>query len=307
MQDRKISPTGESLRVNTIGRYLKNEFGRKMVKLALDGGFTCPNRDGRVGTGGCSFCSSSGSGDFASDIEGQIALLSRKWPDSGHLAYFQNHTNTYAPVEILRERYNRALSAPGIEGIAIATRPDCLPADVLDLLDELNQKHFLWVELGLQTIHEETAENFGRGYALSVFDEAMEALNARGIRTVVHLIFGLPGETREQMMDSVRYVAKSGAWGIKFHLLNVVKDSRLAVEQPDYVPFETMEEYVDLVCDAVEILPPEMVVHRLTGDVPMKTLIAPVWSYRKRTVLNNIFAELTRRDTWQGCRLDESI
>lgn len=300
MKDRKITATGESLRVNTIGRYLKDRFGHKVVKLSLDGGFTCPNRDGHISTGGCLFCSDEGGSDFASDIEGQIALLSRKWPDCGHLAYFQNHTNTYAPVPILREKYERALASPEVCGIAVATRPDCLPEDVLDLLDELNHKQFLWVELGLQTIHEETAALINRGYALPVFDQAMQDLSDRNILTVVHVILGLPGESREQMLDSVRYVAASGAWGIKLHLLNVVKNSRMAVEMPDYVPFQSMDEYVELVCDCLELLPPEMVVHRMTADVPQKTLIAPEWSYRKRTVLNRIFAEMTRRDSWQG-------
>lgn len=302
MKDRKITETGESLRVHTVSLDLKERFGRKVVKLSLDGGFTCPNRDGTAGTGGCLFCSDEGGSDFASDIESQIALLSDKWPDSAYIAYFQNHTNTYAPVDVLREKYQQALALPEIRGLAIATRPDCLPPDVLDLLSELNRDHFLWVELGLQTIHEDTALLINRGYPLPVFDEAMRELSSRNILTVVHVILGLPGETKEQMLESVRYVADSGAWGIKLHLLNVVKNSRMAAEMPDYVPFQTIDEYVDLVCDCLEILPPEMVVHRMTADVPQRTLIAPEWSYRKRTVLNRIYAELVRRDSWQGKR-----
>ena len=304
MKDKKMSETGESLRINMIGRQLKKDFGQKMVKLSLDGGFTCPNRDGTCGTGGCLFCGSGGGGDFASTISDQIRLLSDKWPDSGHIAYFQNHTNTYAPVSELRRKYAEALSDPRISGIAIATRPDCLPKDVLDLLSELNGSHYMWVELGLQTIHDDSAVRINRGYPLAVFDHAMEELNRRGIRTVVHLILGLPGESREQMMESARYVARCGAWGIKLHLLNVVRGSRLAEEMPDYVPFDSIEEYVDLVCDIVEILPPEMTVHRLTGDAPRKTLIAPAWSYQKRTILNKINATLQQRDTYQGIHFD---
>ena len=299
-KDSLLTDTGETLRINMIGRYLRDHFGHKVVKLSLDGGFTCPNRDGILGTGGCLFCGSNAGGDFASTIEEQLALLSEKWPTAGHLAYFQNHTNTYAPVEELREKYEKALCTPGIEGLAIATRPDCLPEDVLDLLAEIARSHFLWVELGLQTANDKTAILIDRGYPLSIYDDAMVALRARGIRTVTHLILGLPGETREDMMASASHVARSGAWGIKLHLLNVVRGARLAEQMPDYVPFSSMEEYISLVCDILEILPPEMVVHRLTGDTPRRDLIAPEWSYRKRSILNGITAELRRRGTYQG-------
>ena len=297
-----VNEYGESLRINTIGRWLKSRFGQKMAKLALDGGFTCPNRDGTKGYGGCLFCGTGGGGDFASTIEEQIHLLSDKWPDAGHLAYFQNHTNTYAPVDVLREKYYAALNSPGIRGLAIATRPDCLPEDVMVLLDQINREHFMWLELGLQTGNETTAGRINRCYDNSVFESAMTCLREHRIRTVVHLILGLPGETREDMIESVRYVSESGAWGIKLHLLNVVRGSRMADEYPGYIPFQSMEEYIDLVCDIVEMLPPEMVVHRLTGDTPRRDLIAPEWSYRKRSILNGIYAELRRRGTYQGFR-----
>ena len=287
----------------SLNAYLREVFRKKMIKLSIDGGFTCPNRDGTAGYGGCIFCSGSGSGEFSSDIEGQIRLLSAKWPDAGYLAYFQNHTNTYAPVSVLREKYENALSNPLIEGIAIATRPDCLPDDVLDLLHEINENHFMWVELGLQTARDDTAVLINRCYGLSAFDKAVCDLTARNIRTVVHLILGLPGESRQDMIDSVRYVCSKGIWGIKLHLLNVIKGTELDKKYPDYVSFSSPDEYISLVCDLLEIIPPDVVIHRLTGDVPRKLLVSPQWSYRKRTILNGIDAEMKRRGSVQGCRL----
>ena len=242
MRDDKMNEYGETLRINTIGRFLKSRFGHKVIKLSLDGGFTCPNRDGTCGTGGCLFCSSQGGGDFASSIPDQIHLLSRKWPDAEYIAYFQNHTNTYGPVEKLKKLYDQALFSPHVRGLAVATRPDCLPEDVLRLLSSYNEETFLWVELGLQTMHQTTAELINRGYGLSVYEEAMQNLRERGIPAVVHLILGLPGESRQDMIESARYVAASGAWGIKLHMLNVVKNSRMAQEMPNYVPFQSMDE-----------------------------------------------------------------
>ena len=291
--------------INSISSYLKEEFGEKTVKLAIDGGFTCPNRDGTISSGGCLFCSEGGGGDFASTIEDQIELLSEKWPKAKYLAYFQNHTNTYAPVEVLREKYEAALNHPLIEGIVIATRPDCLGDDVLDLLEELNQKHFMWVELGLQTMHEETAALINRGYRLPVYERAMAELKKRGIKTVVHLILGLPGENKEMMTESVKYVVSSGAWGMKLHLLNVVKGSRMEKAYPDYSFFESIEDYVNFVCDLLEIIPPEITIHRMTGDAPRKILMTPEWSYKKRTILNGIHAELKRRGSVQGCKCEK--
>lgn len=287
-------------RYYSLSTYLKQQFGNKTIKLSIDGGFTCPNRDGSKGTGGCIFCSSNGSGEFASNIEEQIQLLSDKWPNAGYLAYFQNHTNTYAPVEELREKYYKVLGNPKIKGLVIGTRPDCLGDDVLDLLEEINESHFLWVELGLQSIHEKTAKFINRCYDLSVFDDAMEKLRARGIKVVVHLILGLPGETKEEMLQSVDYVAHKDIFGIKLHLLNVVKGSPLAEEYSDYLPFESIEEYTKLVVKALEIIPPNVTIHRLTGDAPRKILISPPWSYKKRTILNGINEELRKSKTYQG-------
>lgn len=317
---------GQQLRINMINSWFKNHYEElgldapaKIVKLSLDGGFTCPNRDGSKGTGGCLFCSESGSGDMASrasdDIENalsnQIRLLSEKWPaekyDTKYLAYFQSHTNTYAPVEELRAKYEAALAAPGVVGIAIATRPDCLPDDVLDLLAELNEKTFLWVELGLQTIHDETARAMNLCHTLADYDDAVRQLTARGIRVVTHLILGLPGENREKMLESVRYACDSvdrtrdkRIFGLKLHMLNVVRGSGMAQTMPDYIPFDSMEEYIDLLISALEIIPPEITLHRISGDAPRSTLIAPAWSYKKRTILNNIHREMRQRNTWQG-------
>ena len=322
---------GQQLRINMISPWLKRHYTElglnspaKIVKLSLDGGFTCPNRDGSKGTGGCLFCSESGSGDMASaadDIRqalaSQIRLLSDKWPSDKYnvkyLAYFQSHTNTYAPVEELRVKFEAALEAPGVVGIAIATRPDCIPDDVLDLLAELNEKTFLWVELGLQTVHDETARAMNLCHDRTDYDDAVRRLTSRGIRVVTHLILGLPGESRKMMLESVRYTCRSIStgidpdsssprriFGLKLHMLNVVRGSGMAAAMPDYVPFDSTEEYIDLLISALEIVPPEITLHRISGDAPRATLIAPEWSYKKRTILNNIHKEMRRRDTWQG-------
>lgn len=288
-------------RFHSISTWLKRQFGEKTIKLAIDGGFTCPNRDGSKGYGGCLFCSDNGAGEFASNVEDQIQLYADKWPHAKYLGYFQNHTNTYAPVSELRAKYEAILSNPKIEGLVIGTRPDCLSSEVLDLLAEINKTHFLWVELGLQTMHEETAQLINRCYPLSVFEEAMEGLRSRGIKTVVHLILGLPGETREMMLDSVRYVAgQPDLFGMKLHLLNVVKGSRMALDYSDYQPFASIEEYVNLVVECLELIPPQVTIHRLTGDAPRSILITPPWSFNKRTILNGINEQLHLRDTWQG-------
>lgn len=287
-------------RMNQIGTYLKETFGEKVIKLSLEGGFTCPNRDGSKGTGGCIFCADDGTGHFAGTIKQQIELLSDKWPEAKYIAYFQNHTNTYAPVEELREKYEDALNHEGVIGLAIATRPDCISNDALELLKELNEKTFLWVELGLQTIHDKTADIINRCYHQETFDETYKRLEDAGIRTVVHLLFGLPGESREDMLESVKYVGGLHPFGIKFHMLNIVKNSRMAEDYPDYIPFDSIEEYADLVISALELVPDDVTIHRLSADAPRPILIAPEWSYKKRTILNTIHNEMRKRDTWQG-------
>ncbi len=287
-------------RYNSIGNWLKEYFGTKTVKLSIEAGFTCPNRDGTIGYGGCAFCSSGGSGELASTIEEQIELLSSKWPNATYLAYFQSHTNTYAPVSELREKYYAALSDPRISGIAIATRPDCLDKDVLELLDEINKNHFLWVELGLQTVHPKTSEMLGIGYDLACYDKAVSELSARDIKVVSHLILGLPGETRSDMFESLHHAIEGGIWGLKLHLLNIVSTARMNEMYPHYVPFESIDEYTELVVDMLEVIPESITMHRLTGDVPRSILVAPEWSYKKRTILNEINRKLRERNTYQG-------
>lgn len=298
---------GQQLRINMIGSWLKRSFGRKIVKLSIDGGFTCPNRDGTKGIGGCLFCSDSGSGDMASgtgdigrDLNAQIELLSSKWPDAGYLAYFQSHSNTYAPVETLREKFGAALAHEKVAGIAIATRPDCLPEDVLDYLEELGRETFLWVELGLQSTHPQTMEAMDLCYDLQCYEEAVSRLQSRGIRVVTHLILGLPGETEEMMLGSVAHVCRRPVFGLKLHMLNVVRNSALPEAYPGYVPFGSIEEYVDLLIRTLEIVPPSVTIHRISGDAPRPVLIAPEWSWRKRTILNAIHREMRGRNTWQG-------
>ena len=301
-------------RYNSISDHLKSEFGCKTVKLSIDAGFTCPNRDGTAGVGGCAFCSEGGSGelasraslsdeDYSASISEQIDRLSEKWPDACYLAYFQSFTNTYAPVEVLRSRYYAALEDPRISGIVIATRPDCLGDDVLSLLEEINRDHFMWVELGLQSTYAETLRAMNTCYTYEDYEDSVRKLISREIRVVTHLILGLPGETQEMMLDSVRKVCSLPVFGLKLHLMNIVKTSPLYRAMPDYVPFGSIEEYVDLVVRCLEIIPPEITIHRLTGDVPRKILVSPEWSYRKRTILNMINSELKKRDTRQGAAI----
>ena len=296
-------------RFRSLNDALRERFGEKLYKLALNGGCTCPNRDGTLGTRGCIFCSAGGSGEFAANpglsireqIEDGKRRLSGKRPVQRYIAYFQAYTNTYGPIGRLRDMFMEAIAQPEIAVLSIATRPDCLGDEVLALLAELNERKPVWVELGLQTIHEKTAAFIRRGYPLPVFDEAMEALAERKIETVVHTILGLPGETPEMMLDTVRYVSRTPAAGIKLQLLHILKNTDLA----EYYartgfPVLSMEEYVDLVVRCLEVCRPDLVIHRLTGDGPSDLLTAPLWSQAKRTVLNAIHRELKLRNTWQG-------
>ncbi|MBR3468453.1 MAG: TIGR01212 family radical SAM protein [Lachnospiraceae bacterium] len=281
----------------TVNEYLKEKYGKKLYKVSINAGFTCPNRDGTLGERGCIFCSAGGSGEFAGQpsrsitqqIEEGKKRVAAKLPkgEYGLIAYFQAFTNTYAPVPVLQERYLEALRHPEVEILSIATRPDCLGDDVLELLSECNRIKPVWVELGLQTIHEHTAQYIRRGYPLAVYDDAMSRLKERGIETIVHVILGLPGETKEDMLESVQYVGKSGASGIKLQLLHVLRNTDLAKE---YAAgrFEclTMEEYGQLLKEALDLLPPNIVIHRMTGDGDKKILIAPEWSKDKKRVLN---------------------
>ena len=296
-------------RFRSLNDALRERFGEKLYKLTLNGGCTCPNRDGTLGTRGCIFCSEGGSGEFASSpqlsVSEQIAdgkrRLAGKRPVQKYIAYFQAYTNTYAPPERLRSMFMEAVSCPEIAVLSIATRPDCLGKDILSLLEELNQIKPVWIELGLQTIHEQTAAFIRRGYPLPVFDEAMEALAERNIETIVHTILGLPGETPDMMLKTIEYVNRTPAAGIKLQLLHILKNTDLAefYAQTDF-HILTLDEYVDLVIQCLEICRPDLVIHRLTGDGPKDLLIAPLWSQAKRQVLNTIHRELKLRNTWQG-------
>lgn len=284
-----------------LNEYLKAAFGEKVYKIAVDAGFTCPNRDGTKGTRGCIFCSGAGSGEFAQDrnlsVTEQLArgrrLLGGKIKNGKYIAYFQAFTNTYAPVETLRPLYEEAMAAPDIAALSIATRPDCLPDEVVALLAELNRRKPVWVELGLQTIHEKSAQYIRRGYPLSVYCDALRQLKRAGLTVIVHVILGLPGESEEEMKQTVSYVGKSGADGIKLQLLHVIRGTDL---EADYLAgkFETLEmdAYVKLVAECLALLPEDMVVHRMTGDGDKRTLVAPLWSADKKRVLNALNAQI---------------
>lgn len=292
-----------------LNDYLRAQFGRKVYKLSLQGVATCPNRDGTVGSRGCIFCSDTGSGEFAacgSDISAQIRDARRRVaekvpPDAGYIAYFQSFTNTYAPVKVLRPLFAAAMVPEDVVAISIATRPDCLSEEVLDLLAELNEHKPVWVELGLQTIHESTARYIRRGYDLSVFNEAVGKLNARGIEVIVHQIIGLPGESEKQIYDTADHIARSGADGVKFHLLHVLRGTDLAADY-EAGQFKTlsMEDYFRLLCGCIERMPQEMVIHRLTGDGAKRDLISPLWSADKKRVLNALRRYMDEHDVQQG-------
>jgi len=298
-------------RYRSFNYEMKRIFDSKIIKLSLDGGFTCPNRDGTLGNRGCIFCGEEGSGEFAASrcldigkqVESQKQLLSKKWDSGKYIAYFQNFTNTYSTCEDLREKYYSAISQEGVVGLAIATRPDCLSEEILDLLEEINEKTFLWIELGLQTIHERTARFIRRGYKLDCYDEAIKQLKKRNIRVVTHLIFGLPNESREDILTSVKYVANTNTWGIKFHLLYIQKGTDIH-QYYKKSPFHilSMEEYISLIADSIELLPPDMVIHRLTGDGKRALLVEPLWSLDKLRVLSEIDMELKRRGSYQGIK-----
>lgn len=288
---------------------LRERFGEKVYKVTLNGGMSCPNRDGTIGTGGCIFCSEGGSGDFAADvalsvteqIESQIEILSQKRPIQKYIAYFQAYTNTYAPVEYLRKIFKEAMSHPGIVALSVGTRPDCLGEEVLDLLEELNRIKPVWIELGLQTIHEKTAQYIRRGYRLSCFDQAVENLRKRNIEVIVHTILGLPGESREEILETMRYLNKKDIQGIKLQLLHVLKGTDLAY---DYLAGRfhvyEREEYLALLIECLENLDPEIVIHRITGDGPKDLLIAPLWASRKREVLNLLHHQMKEQNSYQG-------
>lgn len=299
-----------STHYRSLNSYLREHFEEKVYKIALDGGFTCPTRDGTLDTRGCIFCAG-GSGEFAVPVKDGInAAVERAKElvaDKGgkkFIAYYQSYCGTYAPVERLRTLYTETLSHPEVVALSIGTRPDCLPNDVLALLSEMNRKKPVWVELGLQTVHETTAAYIRRGYPLPVYDEAVRRLHAEGIPVIVHMIMGLPGETEEMTVETARYIGRSGANGIKFQLLHVLEGTDLADEYRKG-KFQTlsMKEYIRILERCVEVIPADMVVHRLTGDGAKRNLIAPQWSADKKHVLNEINRAFECDGILQGSRL----
>ena len=354
--ERKRKMFENGLRYNGIGPWLKDFFGQRTVKISVDGGFTCPNRDGTLGYGGCIFCSELGSGDFSGtrilspaasfspenrrpaqppagpltgispsprafslrpvppirqQIDAQIEALRKKWHDFRCIIYFQNFTNTYAPVSVLKKKYEEALLHPMCCGLAIATRPDCLDDEIVSYLSELNSRTFLWVELGLQTSNEKTARYIRRGYPLQTYDDAVSRLSDEKIRVVTHLIAGLPGETGEDFIQSAVHASSGKIFGLKLQLLHIMKNTDLAEQwlsetknPADKHPFPlcplTKEEYICRIADALERIPENITIHRLTGDAPRPLLLAPRWSLDKRSALNGINQELKRRGSYQG-------
>ena len=293
----------------SLNQAMKERFGCKVYKLALDGGMTCPNRDGKIGTRGCIFCSDVGSGEFAAPVCGDIrqqieaakARVERKNKGGKYVAYFQSFTNTYAPVPYLESIFYQAIEPEEIVALSIATRPDCLPQEVMDVLCRLNQRKPVWVELGLQTIHSESARYIRRGYGLEVYEDALYRLKDAGLEVITHVILGLPGESRQDMLETVRYVGRTGADGIKLQLLHVLEGTDLAEDyRAGKVAILSLEEYILLLEDCLAVLPPDMVIHRLTGDGAKRNLVAPLWTGDKKRVLNAIRTAFQRDQVRQG-------
>ncbi|MEQ6999346.1 TIGR01212 family radical SAM protein [Enterococcus casseliflavus] len=290
---------------------LRQEFGEKIFKVPIDAGFDCPNRDGTVAKGGCTFCSVSGSGDMIvapeaplpEQFEKEIAMMHKKWPQvDKYIVYFQNFTNTHAPVAVIRERFEQVLTLPGVVGISIGTRPDCLPEDVVDYLAELNQRFYLWVELELQTTFETTSNTINRAHDYQTYLDGVASLRKHNIRVCTHLINGLPGETIEMMQENVRRtIQDSDIQGIKLHLLHLMRNTRMLRDYHEgRLQLMRRDTYVSLICDQLEMIPPEIIIHRLTGDAPWDSLVGPMWSLKKWEVLNEIDQEMLRRNSYQG-------
>jgi len=298
-------------RYHTLDYFYKNKFNSKVFKVSLNAGFSCPNIDGTVGTGGCIYCSKIGSGEYAGNVNDDLKIqfnevknmILKKWPTSKYIGYFQAHTNTYAPLDILKEKYESILNIDDVIGLSIATRPDSISDDCLDYLEELSKKTFLTIELGLQTIHEKTSKFINRCHTLECFEDCVKKLRKRNINVVVHIINGLPYETKDMMLDTVKYLNNLDIQGLKIHMLSITKDTKLNLifkEKPFHILRK--EEYVDIVCDQLEYLKPEIVINRITGDPKLDDLVEPNWLVKKLCVLNDIDKELVRRNSYQGIK-----
>jgi hypothetical protein len=296
-------------RYTDYNSYLRQIFGCRVQKISIDAGMSCPNRDGRTGTGGCIYCNARGSGtgafaqgvSVAEQIVRSKALMAKRYKAKKYIAYFQSFSNTYAPLSVLKRLYDAALAVPGVVGLAIGTRPDCVDASILGLLESYADEYLIWIEYGLQSVHDQTLQQINRGHDFACFQKAVSLTRDRGIKICTHLIFGLPGETRNMMLNTARTVAAMGIDGVKLHLLYVVKGTALETlyRQGDYRCLE-QREYVDIVCDVLEVLPREMVIQRLTGDPHPEELVAPLWSLQKSQTLSMIAETLKNRDSWQG-------
>ncbi len=303
--------TLDNKRYHTLNYYNKTKYNNKVVKISLNAGFTCPNIDGKVGYGGCIYCSKLGSGDFGGDSSKDLVTqfndiknkIDKKWPNSKYIAYFQAHTNTYAPLKILKEKYESVINLDNVIGIAIATRCDAISDEVLDYLEELNTKTNLTIELGLQTIHEKTSNLINRCHSLLQFENMVKKLKERNIEVVVHIINGLPYETEKMMLETVKYLNKLNIDGIKIHMLNIVKDTKLAyLYEKEKFHILTKKEYIDIVIKELELLNPKIVIHRITSDPDPKNLIEPDWLIKKFCLLNDIDKEMLKRNTYQGIK-----
>jgi radical SAM protein (TIGR01212 family) len=301
--------TDNNKRYHTLDYFYKNKFGKKVCKISLNAGFTCPNKDGTKGYGGCIYCSKLGSGDFAGNKEKDLItqfnevkeIMKKKWPDALYIGYFQANTNTYAKTEVLKQKYEPILEQKNVIGLNIATRPDAITEDCLDYLEELSTRTYLTVELGLQTIHEKTTKLINRGHDLECFTNMVKELRKRNINVVVHIINGLPYETKEMMLETVEYLNKLDIQGIKIHMLHIIKDTRLAnLYNQEKFHILTKEEYIDIVIEQLERLRPEIIINRITGDPVKEDLIEPTWLLKKFCVLNDIDKEMVKRNSYQG-------
>jgi radical SAM protein (TIGR01212 family) len=301
-------------RYYTLDYFYKHKFNSKVFKVSLNAGFTCPNKDGKVGLGGCIYCSKTGSGEYAGDIKKDLItqfnevkdMMLKKWPKAKYIGYFQANTNTYASVDVLKEKYETILKLDNVVGLNIATRPDSITDECLDYLEELSKKTYLTIELGLQTIHEDTSILINRCHTLNCFENMVKKLRERNINIVVHIINGLPYETKEMMIDTVKYLSNLDIQGIKIHMLSILKDTKLA-ELYDKEKFKliTREEYIDIVCNQLEYLREDIVVNRITGDPKVSDLIEPDWLIKKVTILNDIDKEMKKRDSYQGIKYEK--
>lgn len=296
-------------RYYTLDYYYKHKYGCKIAKISLNMGLTCPNKDGKVGYGGCIYCSKLGSGEYAGDKNKPLKeqfdevknVMIKKWPSAKFIAYFQANTNTYAPIEKLKKAWEEVLTYDNVVGINISTRPDAIEKECYDYLEELNKKTDLVVELGLQTIHDKTSKFINRCHDLNSFETALNELNKRGVKVLVHVMFSLPYETKDMMLDTIKYLSNKNIWGIKIHMLHILKGTLLAkIYEQEKFPILTKDEYVQIVCDSLELLPENIVINRLTGDPKVDDLIEPFWLVKKFCVLNDIDKEMVRRDSYQG-------